>query len=607
MRTLVLLLLMLAPLAVHAQSDPPKREFRAVWIATVGGLDWPNSVDSDRQRAEFSSYLDVLKASGVNAIFFQVRSEGDALYVSDREPWSRVIAGAQGRAPSPFYDPLQYAIDEAHKRGMELHAWFNPFRAEVSADPLKLDDLHIVKTHPEWTITFPQTGLTLVDPGIQAARDYTASIVADVVRRYDIDGVHFDDYFYPYPNGGKGFDGITNEDDASYAADSRGISSRSSWRRDNINLFVQQVADSISAIKPHIKYGISPFGIWQSGVPRGITGLNAFTQIYADATAWVKAQSLDYLTPQLYWNFGGGQDYAKLAPWWQEQMTGGRHLYPGLGAYRDYAQTGVPRQIRFNQTSGIQGSVLFRSNNITVNGRLAEPGKPIVTNYNPLRDSLQQVLWSNPALPPTMPWKDSVVPNTPGGFVSSLTAEGVRLSWEAPPAASDGDVASWYAVYRFDQAPNLPADLDSGKNLLSVVSGDSLSYTDRSADGSTTYRYVITALDRNWNEGEAALPITVTSSIEDSEAQSGLRLFSPQPNPFSQDMTIRFALGQSERVTARVFSTLGQEVAVLASDVPYSVGTHALRWAPERLASGAYFVVVETSHARKSMVITRSR
>ncbi len=607
MRTLLLVGLLTFPLfgsVAQAQSESSKREFRAVWIATVSGLDWPKTRGITQQQNELRGYLDVLRASGVNAILFQVRSEGDALYASDIEPWSHVLAGAQGQDPG--YDPLEFAIEEAHKRGMELHAWLNPFRAEASAGSRTLDDAHVSKKHPDWILKFGGTSIALINPGIPDARDYNASIVADIVRRYDVDGIHFDDYFYPYPSG-QGFSGITNEDESTFAAFRRGFIDRGDWRRDNINLFVQQVADSIAAINPNVKYGISPFGIWKSGTPSGTNGLNAYSTIYADALAWTQARNLDYLTPQLYWNFGGGQDYAKLAPWWQSQMAGGRHLYPGLGAYRDYAQTGVPAQIRFNQTTGIEGSVLFRSFNVTVNGRLAEPGKPVQTNYNPLRDSLQQVLWKTIALPPTMPWKDDVIPNAPTALARQSTPENIRLTWEAPSAAGDGDEASWYAVYRFEETPDLPADLENAANLLAVVPGDSLAYTDRSAERFTTYQYVVTALDRTWNESAAASPVTATSST--GRVEAGRHCVSLLRSP-TRSRLIRASgshLGASERVTARVYSTLGQEVARLAWRTLYPAGTHSLLWSPDGLASGAYFVVMETDRVRKSVVVTRAR
>lgn len=604
MRLLATLLLLFAVPLAHAQPDPPKREFRGVWIATVGGLDWPDSgATPERQQQQLVGYLDNLRASGVNAIFFQIRPEGDALYQSELEPWAHVLTGTQGQDPG--WDPLAFAIEEAHARGMELHAWLNPFRARASANPDALAPTHVLSKHPEWVITYGAVNRSYMDPGRADVRAYNASIVADIVRRYDVDGVHFDDYFYPYPNGGANFPGITNEDDASYAADPRGLS-RSDWRRDNINRFVQQVADTIAAIDPHVKYGISPFGIWQSGVPRGIVGLNAFTTIYADATAWTQARSLDYLAPQLYWPFGGGQDYGKLAPWWQSQMAGGRHLYPGLPAYKNLDPAELPRMIRFNQDTGIQGSIIFRNFDLITSGRTVVDGQ-VIRDYNPLRDSLRQALWRNPALPPTMPWKDDVVPLAPASLDQVRTDEHVRIAWEAPAAASDGDVAAWYAVYRFETDPDLPAALEQSRHLLAVLPADSLAYTDRTAQSSVAYRYAVTALDRLWNESAATQPLVATSSAEPDAPGRALRLHAPQPNPSSGETMLRFTLGQAATVTARIYSAVGQEVATLVRSAPYASGTHVLQWSPDGLASGAYFVVVETPGARETVALTRLR
>ncbi|HMB92728.1 MAG TPA: family 10 glycosylhydrolase, partial [Rhodothermales bacterium] len=285
----VILLNVVAPSA-SAQPEPlAKYEFRGAWIATVINLDWPNSPTSSTQaqQAQLITMLDELKESGINAVLFQVRSEADAMYASEIEPWSYWLTGEQGVAPDPFYDPLAFAIEEAHKRGMELHAWFNPYRA-VRGSGYPNAPSHVSVEHPEWILTLG--GLQVLDPGLPDVRDHNARVIADVARRYDIDGVHFDDYFYPYPP-----NQITNEDDATFAAHNRGFTNRGAWRRDNVNLFVAQVYDSLQVIRPSASFGISPFGIWKNGVPSGITGLDAYNVIYGDAVAWLDAQIIDYV------------------------------------------------------------------------------------------------------------------------------------------------------------------------------------------------------------------------------------------------------------------------------------------------------------------------
>ncbi|MBP1679355.1 MAG: Por secretion system C-terminal sorting protein, partial [Bacteroidetes bacterium] len=305
----------------EAVSQSSKREFRGAWIASVVNLDWPSSDARGRtgvQQAELVALLDQLKSTGITAVLLQVRSECDAVYPSSLEPWSYWLTGEQGVAPSPYYDPLEFAIAAAHARGLELHAWLNPYRAERAIGSYTLSSSHVVKSQPGWILTFPAVGLNLLDPGSPGARAHIAGVVADVVRRYDVDGVHFDDYFYPYPVSSAGFPGITTEDAASFAADPRGFASIAAWRRDNVNLLVRMVDDSIKALKPYVRFGLSPFGIWRNGVPPGIVGMDAYSAIYCDAPAWLRQGTVDYLTPQLYWPIGGGQDYASLVSWWAD-------------------------------------------------------------------------------------------------------------------------------------------------------------------------------------------------------------------------------------------------------------------------------------------------
>ncbi|MGH7451691.1 MAG: glycoside hydrolase family 10 protein, partial [bacterium] len=298
---IILTISFITPINTFATDNPPKREFRGAWIATVINLDWPSTpgLAPGTQRGELMRLLDELQAAGINAVMFQVRSECDAMYASTIEPWSYWLTGGQGRAPSPFYDPLQFAVQEAHKRGMELHAWLNPYRSVREIGSYANAANHVSVQHPEWLFRAGNT--RVLDPGLPMVRAYVTSVVMDVVNRYDVDGIHFDDYFYPYPP-----DQISNQDDATFANYSRGFTNRGDWRRDNVNLLIKMIHDSIQVVKPYVKFGISPFGIWRNGIPTGITGLDAYNTIYCDALAWLQQQTIDYLTPQLYWPFGGG-------------------------------------------------------------------------------------------------------------------------------------------------------------------------------------------------------------------------------------------------------------------------------------------------------------
>jgi uncharacterized lipoprotein YddW (UPF0748 family) len=483
MKKLTLLLLtILISASIFSQSIPPKREMRGAWIATVTNIDWPSSTVPESQRQQLITLLNGLKNINVNAIMFQVRPECDALYQSNIEPWSKWLTGNQGTAPSPFYDPLQFAIDEAHKRGMELHAWFNPYRAERSVGNYPLAPNHVINLHPDWIL---QVGsVKFLNPGLQAVRDYVTSVFMDVARRYDVDGIHIDDYFY--------VEGITNQDAATFAAYPRGFVNLADWRRDNVNILIEEINDSLMSVKPWIKWGVSPRGIWRPGYPPGITGNDNYNSIYCDAMAWLHNRSIDYINPQLYWAFGGGQDYAKLMPWWADSAgSNNRHMYVGHAVYRinnPFNATEVPRQIRLNRTDNdCQGSVLYNTSS---------------TLANPLGfyDSLKNDLYRYPALPPIMNWKDIVSPNPIENLRFERLASGqAGLKWDLPQTAIDGDSANRYVVYRFDHSNIQPTDLDNSENIYNVEwSRQSIPGEPPTPNG--PYYFVVTALDRNYNE-----------------------------------------------------------------------------------------------------------
>lgn len=463
-------------------AQAPKRELRGAWIATVSKIDWPKSNVPATQRQELTDMLDDLKSGGINAVYLQVRDECDAFYQSSLDPWSFWLTGTQGKAPSPFYDPLAFAVTEAHKRGMELHAWLNPYRAEVAIGAHATATTHVTRLHPDWVLTFTADGMKLLDPGLAEVRNYVTSVVADIVKRYDVDGIHFDDYFYPYS-------GIANQDAATFNAHSRGITDIGNWRRDNINLLVAQVNDAILKARPHVKFGISPFGIWKSGVPAGISGLSAYSAIYADALAWLDAKTVDYVTPQLYWQFGGGQDYAKLMPWWAEKAgAGNRHLYTGNAAYRIPewgSSTGIARQVRANrENANCQGNIYFSAASLT-------------RNLSGILDTLKRNLYASKALPPVMAWKDSVPPSAPVNLRYIASAGGKSsLQWDAPTMAADGDSAFFYVVYKSKTAQPAASDLGDARNIRDIVNVRTLDLT--AADAGAYF--FVTSLDRSANE-----------------------------------------------------------------------------------------------------------
>jgi uncharacterized lipoprotein YddW (UPF0748 family) len=486
------LLLVLAFLCFgHALSQsPPKREFRGAWIATVANIDWPTmGAPMQTQKDQLVSLLNSMQTLGINSVFFQIRPECDALYASTLEPWSRWLTGTQGMAPG--YDPLQFALEEAHKRGMELHAWFNPYRAKYSGGTYTRDASHISNTHPEWIFTIG--GTTILDPGKAAVRQYVLTVIADVVRRYDIDGVVMDDYFY--------LEGTTTQDAGTFSSESRGFTNLGDWRRENVNLLLQGIRDSIQAIRPWVKFGMSPAGIWKNGVPPGTSGNDNYSVLYCDAVTWMQRKYIDYFSPQLYWHFTGPQDYALLEPWWASQLNG-RIFCPSLAVYRidvgTFGSAGeIARQIRFNRANNAHGSVAYSSTQL-----LSKSG---------IADTLRLDLFRYPAFMPRYPWKDSIAPYPPRAIKYAPVIAGgpSMIRWDVPITAPDGDSASRYAIYRFDHRPTI-AELADTKNLLAVTSERSYNPPKPSSGGGPVV-YVVTALDHNYNESDTSNVLFITA------------------------------------------------------------------------------------------------
>ncbi len=522
----ILLISILIIQSVSYSQNNNKREFRGVWVASVVNLDWPtsNNLSVEEQKESLRNLFDKIAATNINAVVFQIRSECDAMYASNIEPWSYWLTGKQGRAPEPFYDPLEFAVEEAHKRGLELHAWFNPYRAVRQVGSYIQAANHVSVLHPEWIIR--KGDLKILNPGLPQVREYVTSVIMDVVRRYDIDGVHFDDYFYPYPP-----NEITNADDqATFNQYPRGFTNIEDWRRDNVNELIRMVQDSINSVKPHIKFGISPFGIWKSGVPQGISGLDAYSTIYADAVSWLNEQIIDYLAPQLYWPFGGGQDYGKLLPWWASQ-TNGRHLYSGQALYRasDWSPGEIPRQIRLNRSTGnCYGNILFRAQNL-------------YANPNGVTDSLTDNYYRFKALPPVMNWKDVIAPNVVENFHfgNMKKVRGDGLVWDVPSIAGDGDSAFMYAIYHFNSPSVHEEDLNDAVNLLAVTSNNYYEITQNDLRLNKLY-FVVTALDRNFNESAGST--VVYADLQSPEIPTPIL---PLAGAINQPDTIKFVWNNS--------------------------------------------------------------
>jgi uncharacterized lipoprotein YddW (UPF0748 family) len=473
----------------------PKREFRGVWIATVENIDWPSSphLTTDQQKKELTNLLDAHQKMGLNAVMLQIRPAADAFYSKSREPWSKWLTGKQGQAPNPAYDPLEFAINEAHKRGMELHAWFNPYRATNDNKFAALSPEHITTIKPEWFFTYG--GEKLFNPGIPEVRDYIVRVFLDVVDNYDIDGVHMDDYFYPYKIEGQHLNDA--ETFKQYGGDFDDIND---WRRDNVDQLVKMLGDSIHKHKPRMKYGISPFGIWANKFqnPDGSDthGLPSYYELFADSRKWIKEGWVDYINPQIYFPIGDRSvPFDKLLDWWSDN-TYDRHLYVGMAAYRiNEKRTGkfkdpaaMPNQIRYlRDNPRVQGSIYFSS-------------KSLMNNPLGFTDSLKETFYKYPSLPPEMLWLDSIPPNAPRNVTATQGTKGVDLKWETPLLADDKEPVYGYVIYRFNG--NEKVDLDDPKYILHIQYNNSTLFTDETTKKGKTYLYVVTAIDRLKNESE---------------------------------------------------------------------------------------------------------
>jgi uncharacterized lipoprotein YddW (UPF0748 family) len=396
---------------VDSAPPPVAREFRAAWVATVGNMDWPTrrGLSTAQQQSEMIAILDKLVALHMNAVVFQVRPAADAFYQSPLEPWSDFLTGVMGRAPSPFYDPLAFATAEAHKRGLEMHVWINPYRARDESTKL-VSAGHISRTNPELVRKYGP--FLWMDPGDPAVRERTTNVVLDLVRRYDIDAVHMDDYFYPYPEVAHHRE-IPFPDDATYARYRRagGTLSRADWRRENVNMLVKELYDGIHMVKPWVRFGISPFGIWRPGYPSSVRGLDQYSVLYADARKWLREGWVDYFTPQLYWSVDKPQQsYVELLRWWSQQNVKGRHLWPG-----NY--TG---KVGFTNSAAWRTSEVLRQISLT----RAEPGASgnvhfsmsvFMQDPDHLDERLLNEAYAAPALVPASPWleRNSAPPAQP--------------------------------------------------------------------------------------------------------------------------------------------------------------------------------------------------
>ena len=384
------------------------REFRAVWVATVANIDWPSEpgLPTHQQQSELIDILDRVRMLGLNAVILQIRPTADALYESTLEPWSYYLTGQNGVAPDPAYDPLAFAVEESHRRGLDLHVWFNPYRAGHPTAPDTLAANDVTNRFPDAVHAYGTQ--RWMDPGAPEIADHSFAIVMDVVERYDIDGVHMDDYFYPYAVRDDEGNDVPFPDSVAYARYGEGMD-LGDWRRQNVDHFIERVYAGIKERKPWVLFGLSPFGIWRPGHPEGVTGFDQYEGLYADARKWLRNGWVDYYTPQLYWPLDSqGQPYGPLLDWWVGENITHRHIWPGNAIYR--ADPGpnkawpvqeVLDQIeRTRRTPGASGNVFFSM-------------QALRPDDVDLSDSLYLEPYAKPALPPPTTWLGGEAPAAP--------------------------------------------------------------------------------------------------------------------------------------------------------------------------------------------------
>ncbi len=540
---------------LFSQTVSPKFETRAVWISAASG-DWPTSTDVDKQQQSLIEILDVIRSLKFNTVFFQVRPRGNTLYRSEIEPWAAQLTGILGKDPG--WDPLEFAIEQAHKRGLELHAWINIgkiYNAELQANHKN----HLLNTHPEWLKKFGKEWW--IDLGIPAARDYTKKVVMEVVNNYDVDGIHFDYIRYP----GKNFD-----DWKTFREFSDGIE-RNEWRRNNITAFVRDAYVAITSVKPHVKIGSAPIGIYQTldGAQSSFSGMNDISQ---DSRRWLKEGIHDYVAPQLYWSFGeqknpNDPDFGALCNDWSRERYG-RSVFIGIGAYRENIQDEIAEQIRFTREAGAQGQSIFRYENL-----------------NAVKEEIRSAYRFRAMFAP-MPWKDSIPPLPPENVKIIYDENAAIIKWSEPKKAKDKELPFWYAVYR---STDENVNTKTSGTLLAILPSSQRSFRDETLQDKK-YFYAITSLDRCGNESTGKEQRIVEAEnilTRYLKSKNEISLSESFPNPFSARTFISFELPKRSTVEITLKNIAVKQETTLVREIK-EAGAHIVVVDGKNLSNGKY-------------------
>lgn len=493
--TLVMALMGGMTAQVAPSKAQPKHEFRGAWMHIIGQKQYAQ-MNPEQTRQYLIEQLDLLQQANCNAVIWQIRPQADAAYVSNLEPWSRWLTGEPGKAPDPVWDPLQFMIDQTHKRGMELHAWINPYRVTSSEDD-KPAPGHIYYEHPEWFLKYAD-GKLYFDPGLPESRDFINLVVKDILERYDIDALHMDDYFYPYPVTGVDFPDTTSYNQYGIGWD------KNDWRRHNVDLLIEQLHGTIQQVKPWVRFGISPFGIWRNKAndPDGsdTDGLQCYDALYADCPKWTAMGWVDYMVPQLYWELEHKRaSDLVLMHWWNDHANG-RHMYYGQAvhnvmSHQDIADDGgdPANPTQLDHKLRLQRSMAH------VHGVTWWPGYTITSNFNGVLDSLANNQMSHPALIPAYTWLDSKEPHHVHDLKIKKVAGKKCLTWRAHDTDDPMQQAVRYVIYRYPKGQK--GHLDDAAHILAITGETSFVLPD---GGKGNWHYAVTALDRCWNESDPA-------------------------------------------------------------------------------------------------------
>jgi len=557
---LVLLFCSFFTIQVHCGEKPfLKHEIRAVWIATVSGLDWPKSEDPLEQQQSLRMMVDRLHRAHFNTIFFQVRGRADAMYRSHYEPWSQQLTGTLGQ--DPHWDPLEFILTEAHARGMEVHAWFNTFLVKTGPKPAVSSPLHVILQHPEWVQQTEDEWW--FDPGIPAVRDYVLNVAMDIVKNYDIDGMHFDYIRYPAK---------PMSDEATYKRYGKGLP-KDEWRRENINNFVRAFHDQALLIKPMLKIGSAPLGVYMDiGKGRALQG---YAEVFQDSRRWLRERMQDYLAPQVYWSLGDrstNPDFVLIANDWLKNSYG-RQIVVGIGAYKQDVFEEIPSLIDTSRTIGAMGNSFFR--------------------YESIHDILDlQGRYRYPATIPPMPWKDDVMPNAPQPVHVDNVVDGIfHIQWQQPLPASDGDRAKYFTVYR---SPVKPVDVDDAANILAIIPASVTEFTDTiRLASSSKYYYAVSSLDKGNNESTPAVESVVIPEIANLAKQFSLenKLGRHYPDRVSSVVFIPYEIKERSPVVVKILDDRNHEMLTVV-DAVQSPGLYIASADVQRLKTGNYSYVI---------------